>query len=640
MVISKATVVMENWNIPLTPRVKLGYSGENDVCLFEVITEPQEGFTYYLELQPLIEEANNILLTPDYVEGSVYVELTTEMLGSGGIKKAQIVAYIDTEDAPIKKSNIFEVEVDASINATKSVESHYQTALSQWAQILASFNPQEVLAKLQEVEAEVNTAEEGITYITNLACRLYKYNSPTPATDPALYPEIREGDLTIASGTMYYAKTVTGSAITWEPLNGGGGGTDDYEDLENKPKINSVELSGNKTLDDLGIASKDEIALKMEHFATMVCSAGITYPNINTTNRTLTIYYDTLVLLRKSPYYVQIANNTVVDYSSLGSGAVKIYFNVETKTFTCRTYNTSPASNEVLICAIRRQYGQSATIASMSCPFTIDGKLFGKVDTDIRTFKADYNNNIKSINHRGYNSIAPENTIPAFKLSRDKGFSMVETDVRWTSDGVPVLLHDDTINRTARNADGTEISQTINISSITYEQALTYDFGIWKSSEYAGTKIPTFEEFLILCRNIGLKPYIELKYGTQTQIEGLINMVKNCGMNGKVTWISFGANVLTYVKNYDSKANLCLICNSVNSTVITDALNLKTTDNEVIVSSATYTDEEINLCKNANLPMEVWSLWSVQQLKDIDSYITGFTMNSLIAGYELYNAYK
>lgn len=638
MVINKATVVMENWKIPLTPRVELGYSGENDVCEFEVITEPQEGFTYYLELQPLIEEANNILLTPDYVEGRIYVELTTEMLGSGGVKKAQIVAYIDTEDAPIKKSNVFEVEVDASINATKSVESHYQTALSQWAQILKTFNPQEVLAKLQEVEAEVNTAEEGITYITNLACRLYKYDSPTPATDPALYPGIREGDLTIASGTMYYAKTVTSSDITWDLLNGGG--TDDYEDLENKPSINSITLSGNKTLDDLGIADKDEIALKMEHFATMICSGGITYPNINTTNRTLTIFYDTLVLLRKSPYYVQLANNTVIDYSSLGSGAVKIYFNVETKTFTYKAYNTAPTSDEVLICAIRRKYGYSKTIASMSCPFTIDGKLYGKVDTDIRTFKADYNKNIKSINHRGYNSIAPENTIPAFKLSRDKGFSMVETDVRWTSDGVPVLLHDDTINRTARNADGTEISQTINISSITYEQALTYDFGIWKSSEYAGTKIPTFKEFLILSRNIGLEPYIELKYGTQAQIEGLVDMVRDCGMQGKVTWISFGANALTHVKNYDSKANLCLICNSVDSTVITNALSLKTSDNEVIVSSSTYTDTEINLCKNADLPMEVWSLWSVQQLKDINSYITGFTMNSLIAGYELYNAFK
>ena len=216
MVINKATVVMENWKIPLTPRVELGYSGENDVCEFEVITEPQEGFTYYLELQPLIEEANNILLTPDYVEGRIYVELTTEMLGSGGVKKAQIVAYIDTEDAPIKKSNVFEVEVDYSINATKSVESHYQTALSQWAQILASFNPQEILAVLSVIEAELLDKQDKLTAGTNIT--------------------IDENNVISATG--------------------GAGGTDNYNDLNNKPQINSIVLSGNKTLTNLGIQAK------------------------------------------------------------------------------------------------------------------------------------------------------------------------------------------------------------------------------------------------------------------------------------------------------------------------------------------------------------------------------------------------
>ena len=40
---------------------------------------------------------------------------------------------------------------------------------------------------------------------------------------------------------------------------GGGGGTSDYSQLSNKPQINSVELSGNKSLHDLGIAGEDTI---------------------------------------------------------------------------------------------------------------------------------------------------------------------------------------------------------------------------------------------------------------------------------------------------------------------------------------------------------------------------------------------
>ena len=114
---------------------------------------------------------------------------------------------------------------------------------------------------------------------------------------------------------------------------------------------------------------------------------------------------------------------------------------------------------------------------------------------------SDATNNIKphdvvrSINHRGWYS-APENTIPAYKASKQNGFSIVECDVRFTSDGIPVLLHDATINRTARNADGTTISETISIGSITYSEALEYDFGIYKNAQYAGTKskVATFAQ--------------------------------------------------------------------------------------------------------------------------------------------------
>ena len=100
---------------------------------------------------------------------------------------------------------------------------------------------------------------------------------------------------------------------------------------------------------------------------------------------------------------------------------------------------------------------------------------------------------VKSVNHRGYGD-APENTLPAFIMSCKKGFEYVECDVALTSDGIPVLLHDDTINRTARNADGSQLSEDVNIKDITYAQAVSYDYGLWKSTEYAGTQIPTFAE--------------------------------------------------------------------------------------------------------------------------------------------------
>ena len=59
-------------------------------------------------------------------------------------------------------------------------------------------------------------------------------------------------------------------------------------------------------------------------------------------------------------------------------------------------------------------------------------------------------NQVKVIAHRGYTETAPENTIPAFVAAAEKGYSTVECDIEWTKDGVPVILHDGTINTTAR----------------------------------------------------------------------------------------------------------------------------------------------------------------------------------------------
>ena len=52
----------------------------------------------------------------------------------------------------------------------------------------------------------------------------------------------------------------------------------------------------------------------------------------------------------------------------------------------------------------------------------------------------DFDATVKSINHRGYSVGAPENTLPAFTMSKKMGFNFVEADVTFTKDGVPDLL--------------------------------------------------------------------------------------------------------------------------------------------------------------------------------------------------------
>lgn len=250
---------------------------------------------------------------------------------------------------------------------------------------------------------------------------------------------------------------------------------------------------------------------------------------------------------------------------------------------------------------------------------------------------------VKSVSHRGW-SDAPENTIPAFVEARQHGFNFVECDIAFTSDGVPVLLHDDTINRTARNADGSTISSTVSISDITYAQALEYDFGIYKGEKYAGTKIPTLSEFLTTCKRLGLRPYIEIKTNydlTEAQIEEIVDVVAEFDMLSQVTFISFSFYYLRAVKNYNGSVRLGRITSYLTDEVISSAeegvLLLKTDSNEVFVDSSDYSSTAIALCKSYGLPLEIWTINSSSTIQSMNLYISGVTSDSLIASSILEN---
>lgn len=240
--------------------------------------------------------------------------------------------------------------------------------------------------------------------------------------------------------------------------------------------------------------------------------------------------------------------------------------------------------------------------------------------------------NVKSVAHRGYSTEAPENTLSAYRLARARGFDHVECDVSFTSDGYAVLLHDSTVDRTS---DGTG-----SIASMTLEQVRALDFGSWKSSEYAGEQIPTFEEFVALCKNLGLHPYIELKAGTAAQIQGLVRTVNRYGMKGKVTWISFDATTLGYVKAVDPSARLGYVVDSISSGTITIVTaTLKTDENEVFIdcSHANATAEAALLCADADIPLEVWTVNSEATILALNPYVSGVTSDNLIASQILYN---
>lgn len=107
------------------------------------------------------------------------------------------------------------------------------------------------------------------------------------------------------------------------------------------------------------------------------------------------------------------------------------------------------------------------------------------------------------IAHRGYSSRYPENTLVSFQAAMDKGALMLELDVTLTKDRQPVVIHDETLDRTT-NASGRVCDHTLL-------ELKQLDAGSWFSEKFKGECIPTLEEVFELTAgkimmNIEIKP--------------------------------------------------------------------------------------------------------------------------------------
>ena len=119
----------------------------------------------------------------------------------------------------------------------------------------------------------------------------------------------------------------------------------------------------------------------------------------------------------------------------------------------------------------------------------------------------------KFLSHRGMHvrlTAAGENSIEAVRLTRLAGFHAIETDVRWTSDSVLVIMHDRTLNRTCLNSDGTPIEKPVEVEDCTMAQ-LKSDYILKSDREEMRTRIPTLEEYLKVCKEEELQVFIEPK---------------------------------------------------------------------------------------------------------------------------------
>lgn len=147
------------------------------------------------------------------------------------------------------------------------------------------------------------------------------------------------------------------------------------------------------------------------------------------------------------------------------------------------------------------------------------------------------------LGHRGICAKYPENTLVSFEAAIRLGCDLIEFDINITRDGVPVVIHDNTIDRTC-------IGHTGAVRDYTLAELKQFDFSSPKFADtFRDTKIPTLREVLelgamkdTLCYNIEIKDY------TEECVDKTIALVREFGITERMVIASFSVDVLLYTQ--------------------------------------------------------------------------------------------
>lgn len=259
---------------------------------------------------------------------------------------------------------------------------------------------------------------------------------------------------------------------------------------------------------------------------------------------------------------------------------------------------------------------------------------------------AKYNKNIKSISRLGYrgenSSSYPEQSIESYKQAVLMGFDTLICDLRFTKDKVPVCLHDETINRIARNSDGSEINTSINILDLTMDDVNAYDFGIYISDVYKNTKILTLKEMCMFAKKTDCELYIEIKDSSQLDNIALaVNIIRATGMSKRTSWFSSYSqrSAIEAVKSAYPPASIGLMPDIMSDTILQYLISLKTDINKCgwfAWDTSVLSDDVLEKLIENDLFFEVGTMNDKSQildyLKDNYMYCTGISSDLYPAG--------
>ncbi|MFI5523558.1 LamG-like jellyroll fold domain-containing protein [Streptomyces platensis] len=218
-----------------------------------------------------------------------------------------------------------------------------------------------------------------------------------------------------------------------------------------------------------------------------------------------------------------------------------------------------------------------------------------------------------AIGHRGAPEIAPENTLAALEAAADRGADWVETDVQFTKDGRPVIMHDATVDRTT---DGTG-----RVDELTAEE-------ISRLTVKGGGRVPTLEQVLASLKDRPARLLLEIK-GPQSSaaVDRALRLVSEAAMTDRTLLQSFDEQVVRDASASPHRTKVALLRSALDPDPVATARQLSLSAYAVKFSGLSARPAAVDKLRAAGVEVFVWTIdteaqWQTATTWGVDGVIT------------------
>jgi glycerophosphoryl diester phosphodiesterase len=220
------------------------------------------------------------------------------------------------------------------------------------------------------------------------------------------------------------------------------------------------------------------------------------------------------------------------------------------------------------------------------------------------------------IGHRGAAALAPENTWASFDVALALGVDAIETDVRATSDGELLLIHDERLDRTTD-------SQGLTVHKTPWSVIQTLDAGSWFDAEFLGERVPRLLETL---ERFGQSAHVVLEI-KQPGIElDVLDMVHELDLLNNVTFTSFQFEVVNRIKASAPLAKVGFLTRDVGQHNVQRALDARI--DQFCPPASEVTQNLVLEWKGLGLEVRAWGIKNPDvMMRAVEAGVDGMTVD-------------